>query len=148
MGEEIDAELAQIENEIKELEANPTSSPSSITGDKGKDTLIQLAREMIESNDTRKFGNLAQKHIGIPKMPINSYLEIAEYCDVEGLADLSKVFRAEAEIALATSLSADGTFIRLLVTQIKKDEKTPEKKEAAKQSWGLFKQKYGAENNG
>ena len=143
MEDNVDSEIAQIEEEIKKLEDNPTDSSSPIPDNKQKDTLIQLAREMIESNDSKKFAFLDQKYIGIPKMPINNYLEIATYCETEGMNELGAIFRIEAETQLATSLSIQGLFVKLLVTQIKKEEKSPEQVEKKKKSWGLFSKSHG-----
>jgi len=144
--EDIDEELAKIEAEIKAIEETPSGFSSPITHEKQKDTLIQLAREMIETEDTRKFAFLEQKYIGLPKMPVNNYLEIANYCEVEGMEELGKIFRKEAETVLATSLSIQGFFSKLLVTQIKKDEK-PESSEQKKKSWSLFKNKHEVNAN-
>lgn len=143
--ENVDEELAQIEEEIKKLESNPGGSSSPFSTEKSKDTLINLAREMLLTEDTRKFANLDQKYIGIPTLPINTYLEIEEYCKIEGMDELAEIFRRDAENMLATSLSIQGFFARLLVTQIKKEEKAPESIEKKQKSWGLFKNKYGVD---
>jgi hypothetical protein len=142
MSEDVDAEIAQIEEEIKALDNNPSGSSSSIPDNKNKDTLIALAREMIESEDSRKFAHLDQKFIGIPRMPINTYLEIATYCETEGMGELAEIFKKESENVLATSLSIQGLFVKLLVTQIKKEEKSPETTEKKKESWGLFSKSH------
>jgi hypothetical protein len=133
--DDIDNELAKIEEEIKQYESNPTSISSPTMPDKNKDNIFIFARELIKSTDTRKFGFLDQKHIGNPKMTINDYLEIADYCDIEGMQPLGKVFRDEAENILSTSLSNKGFLLKILVTQIKKEQKMPVNPTAQKSSF-------------
>lgn len=141
MAEDIDAELARIEDELKKYEDNPTdiSSPST-TMDK-KDNIFVFARELIKTHDTKKFGFLDQKYIGIPKMAVNDYLEIADYCDVEGMNQLGDMFRQSAENVLSTSLSNKGFLLKILVTQIKKEQKVPTSPSTEKKGFWSSKKK-------
>ena len=148
MTEDIDAELAKIEEEIKAYEENPTSVSSPLTTQKEKDNIFIFARELIKSKDTRKFGFLDQKYVGIPKMPINSYLEIANYCEVEEMKDLGTIFRTEAENILSTSLSIQGFLLKLLVTQIKREQKVPTTNSTQKKSfWNMGKKQEEVNQN-
>lgn len=138
MDEEItDAELAQLEEQIKELGGEADDSP--IPSQEKKDNILALFREMIKSQSSVKFANLDNKDLGNPRMAVRDQLDIANYLEGEGHTKLGNYFRQKAEITLGTSMSHKGWFGNLIVTQIKKEQTIrPQAGEQKKSFWGRF----------
>lgn len=71
-----------------------------------------------ETKDTTKVGFLSETELGMPQMTVrglqNNALMAEKICGNPFLSDL---FRAEAEIVLATSLSRNGKLINSAITQ-------------------------------
>ena len=134
-----DEQLAQLE---KQLEAELNAAPQS-SGDYGtptspdKDTPYKFFREIINSKDSKKTGNVSSPELGKPKMPIRSALKIALYANAEGLNHVSDYLKNIAEIDLATSSSKDGFLSKLFVTQIRKTQSLNDKP-AEKKGWSMF----------
>ena len=109
-----------------------------------KDNMLKLFRDMISSKDSRKIANLSTAELGQAKLGVRHLLEISNYARSEGLSMVADYLTGKAEIVLATSMSKQGWFGNLVVTQIKKEQKLKEPKQKTK---GLFARKE-AENEG
>ena len=140
-----DEEIRKLEEELARLDSSGISGMSSPTPEK-KDSTLVLFRELIKATDSRKFGNLENKELGIPSINVRDQLEIGAYLDAEGLTPLGDYFKKKAEITFSTSLSRKGKLIDNIVTQIKKEQKatsSPEVKKGLFANWG--KPKEGSE---
>ncbi len=131
---EEDEELQKLERELKDLENLDLSgtgygSPSP----EKKDNILKLFRDMISSKDSSKIANLNAQELGQAKLSVRHSQEIANYAESEGLDIVAKYLRGKAEITLATSMSKQGWFGNLVVTQIKKEQKLKEPKQIKKQ---------------
>lgn len=140
-----DEEIKRLEEELAKIDSSGISGMSSPTPEK-KDSTLVLFRELIKATDSRKFGNLENKELGISSMSIRDQLEIGNYLDAEGISPVGDYFRRKAEITLSTSLSRRAKLIDNIVTQIKKEQKataSPEVKKGLFANWG--KPKEGTE---
>jgi hypothetical protein len=96
----------------------------------GKANVHSFFTNVIKANDTTKTGNLNQDELGMSKLPVRTYKELAlfskEIANEDGWADY---FNKMSEIQTATSLSKDAILIKLSVTNKKElADMTPEKK--------------------
>lgn len=115
-------EQAQELSKQLDAEENNTTDYGSPTPEKKDSTLI-LFRELIDSKDSKKFGNLSKEELGKVTIGARHHLDSALFCDSQGLPELAQYFEDKAEIIFATSLSLKGKLIDNIVTQIKKEQK-------------------------
>lgn len=117
-------ELAELEEELKKLESTDYGSPRPAK----KDSTLQLFRDLIKTNDSRKVSNLDKFELHKTR----AYLDVALYAEAEGLDLVSAYLMSKGENIFSTGMSKKGFFAQLLVTQIKKEQKlktpNPEKK--------------------
>ena len=141
-----DEELEKLEAELKDLENidSGTSTGYGSPSPEKKDNMLKLFRDMISSKDSRKIANLSTTELGQAKLGVRHLLEISNYAKLEGLSMVADYLTDKAEIVLATSMSKQGWFGNLVVTQIKKEQKLKEPKQIKK---GLFSRKE-VENEG
>ena len=117
-----DQQLAELEKsleaELKQMEgpANDYGTPEAPS----KDSPYKFFREIINSKDSRKTGNVSSAELGKPKMAIRPTLKIARYAKAEGLDHVASYLQDLAEVDLSTSSSKDGFLSKLFVTQIRK----------------------------
>jgi len=113
---------------------------SDMTEDEAKEMLRQFSESratlhtfftnVIKSDDTTKTGNLSQDELGMPRLPVRTFKELAlfskEVANDEGWADY---FNKMAEIQTSTSLSKDALLMKLSVTSKKElADVTPQRK--------------------
>jgi len=113
---------------------------SDMTEDEAKEMLRQFSESratlhtfftnVIKSDDTTKTGNLSQDELGMPKLPVRTFKELAlfskEVANDEGWADY---FNKMSEIQTSTSLSKDALLMKLSVTSKKElADVTPQRK--------------------
>ena len=139
-----DEELQKLEEELKDLENIGTSTGYGSPSPEKKDNMLKLFRDMISSKDSRKIANLSTTELGHSELGVRHLLEISNYASAEGLDMVADYLTGKAEIVLATSMSKQGWFGNLVVTQIKKEQKLKEPKQIKK---SLFGKKEG-ENEG
>ena len=134
-----DQEMEKLREELAQIESMDTSG--STTGYGGyptppsKDSIFKFFREILQSKDSRKTGNLKEAELGQARLGVRHYLQVAQFAESEGLSDVSDYLKKEAEIVLSTSLSRKGFLPQIFVTQIKKEQKL---KEPVPQKKGLF----------
>ena len=136
-------QIAALEDELKKIESGSSDQDSSFSSPspEKKDSTLILFRELIAAADSRKFGNLENKEIGIPTMSVRDQLDIANYLEAEGLDKLSDYFKRKAEITFATSLSRRGKLIDNIITQIKKEQKVKDNSPIEKKGFFNFGKK-------
>lgn len=113
-------------NEINELYDEFLKSGDS-SGDYPKsfdrDSVFKFFRHIIDMNDSSKIGNLENNELGVSKLTVRGYQDLAVYADAEGLDIVKDYCMRKGEIVLSTSLSRKGFLAQLFVTQIKKERK-------------------------
>lgn len=138
--EELNKQLIELEKLDEELDiTSDYSSPSKVS----KESIFKFFNRILDAKETTRIANLQGAELGVMKLGVRSYLEIADYADVEGLNKVASYLRAKAEIITRTSMSKKGFWSQLFVTQIKKEQKLREPKEIKK---GLFGMKKEVEN--
>lgn len=105
-----------------------------------KVNVASFFKDVVESDDTTKTGNLLLEELGMPKIPVRTMKELELFSgDIFGQSIWKEYFRKLAEIALSTSLSKDAILLKLLVTQKKElADVTPKGK---KKNRGWYKKK-------
>lgn len=85
---------------------------------KDKDSVQSFFRDVIQSDDTTKTGNLDIDELGMPGLPLRSAKELELFCrDVWSQDCWANYFKSLAEIHTSTSLSKDAILIKLAVTK-------------------------------
>jgi predicted house-cleaning noncanonical NTP pyrophosphatase (MazG superfamily) len=105
----------------------------------GNQNLHSFFSKIITANRTLKTGNLSETELGMSKLPVRTYEELALFSrDVADENEWADYFEKMSEIQTASSLSKDATLLKLAVT-IKKElaDMTPGKKS----NKGWFKKK-------
>jgi len=135
---DLDAELetlTNMEQQLKDIDSGKGyGSPAPIS----KETLFKFFKEILESDDSTKVANLSKQELGNLRLSIRAYKELALYAEAEGWNKVADYFDEKAEIIASTSMGKDGFFSKILVTQIKKEQKEKESKEKKK---GFFSKK-------
>lgn len=114
-------EQKQVEK-LNEMSASDTDSYGYPTPP-SKDSQFKFFRELLQSKDSSKIGNLKDIELGNVHTSVRGLQNVASYAEAEGLDTVGKYLRAEAEIILATSDSRKGFLAQLFVTQIKREQK-------------------------
>lgn len=131
--EELDTQIAKLESELGKEDNSDSSygSPSPAQ----KDNIFKFFEKILDSDDSRKTGNLDNVELGKSRLGVRSWLEIAAYAEAEGLDKVANYLIDKSEIIASTSMSKKGFLSQLFVTQIKKEQKV---KEPTKIKKGLF----------
>jgi hypothetical protein len=126
----------QAEEYIKSLGVAPTPEE--------KHSVHSFLHKVATSDDTTKLGNLKEEEVGIPRLPLRTYKELALFCrDVADMDYYADYFDKKAEILTATSLSKEGFLAKLAV--ITRREQTNVLKAPPKENKGWFKKKNPVE---
>lgn len=82
-----------------------------------KQSLYNFLNNVVKTKDTTKVGNLSMDELGMSKLPVRTYQELALFCsDIADMDYFGNYFKKMAEIQLATSLSKEGFLDRIAVT--------------------------------
>ena len=111
-----------------------------------KPSVYQFFNDIARAKDTTKTGNLIETEIGVPKIPVRTYKNIALFSEI--VADkpgFAEYFREKAEIMTATSLSRNALMLRLSVTT-KKEVANVTKARGLNKGW--FGKKKSEEEEG
>ncbi|KKN11193.1 hypothetical protein LCGC14_1028970 [marine sediment metagenome] len=126
MTEEVsDAEIKQLEEELKKLEDKDTSYGSPTAAQ--KESLFKFYNKLLTIKDTTRIGNMTAKEIGLGRLSVRGNKSIALYAEAEGLSLVSEYFRDKANILTETSMSKKGFMSQLFFTQIKREKKDSNK---------------------
>ena len=99
------------------------------------------------SDDTTKVANLTSEEVGLAKLPVRTYKELALFCkEVANMDYMSDYFDKKAEIVNATSLAREGFLTRLAV--MIRRESTDTIKAPSKPNSGWFKSKTKTQPGG
>ncbi len=135
MKEEVsDEEIKQLEEELKKLESKDTSYGSPTATE--KDNLFKFFRNILTTEDTTRIGNLTGPELGLSKLGVRHYQELAAYAGVEGLDMVENYLMQKSQIITSTSMSRKGFWSQLFVTQIKREKKDSDKQPEKKGWWG------------
>ena len=89
--------------------------------------------QVMRTDDTTKVGFLDANELGLSKLPIRTYKELALFVETAGACDVNlwkDYFNAMSEIQTSTSLSKNAKLLSLVGTQRKEvADMTPQKKE-------------------
>jgi len=129
---EEDNEIKVLEEELKRMD--DLEHDYGVPEQPSKDSIFKFFRELLYLKDSRKIGNLTDREIGMMRLGVRHYLELALFADTMGWGKVSTYLSQRAEIYLATSLSRKGFLPQLFVTQIKREIK-PEPKKDEKKPW-------------
>jgi len=138
--ENIDEEIAKVEQELKRLDAED-SGGSIMPSSEKKDSTLMLFRELIVSPDSRKFANLNNDDLKY----IRHILNVAAFFDSQNLKPYADYLKTKAENILSTSMSHKGWFGNLIVTQIKKETKVSGMP-SEKKGWFFSKPQQGGQD--
>jgi len=106
----------------------------------GKQNVHSFFTNIVKSKDTTKTGYLNQEELGMPKLPVRTYKELALFSkEVYGDTIWSDYFDKMSEIQTSTSLSKDGILLKLSVTQKKELADVSPKEKKVNKGW--FKKK-------
>ncbi len=102
-----------------------------------KSNVHSFFRDIIQSDDTTKTGNLTQEELGEPRVPFRTFKHLELFCkDIYKDSEWSEYFRQLAEIHTASSLSKDAILIKLSVTNKKElADVTPSKNRKRNRGW-------------
>ena len=133
-----DEEIEQLEEELKKLESKDSSygSPSASQ----KDNLFRFFRTILNTPDTTRIGNLKPEELGLSRLGVRHYQELANYAKVEGLDIVKDYFMDRSNIVSSTSMSKKGFWSQLFVTQIKREQKEKPKEQEKKKWFGKTKE--------
>lgn len=94
--------------------------------------------DIIKAKSTKKTGNLEKEELGTPRLTQRGVLELELFCRNIYKQDLwADYFKDIAEIQTATSLSKDGTLIKLAVTNKTELAETTKEKKKNKGMFGF-----------
>ena len=99
----------EVEEQIAQLVGNVPDS-------QGTQNVHSFLSTVATSEDTTKLGNITAEEVGLPKLPVRTYKELALFCsDVGNMPYFNAYFLAKSEIMTSTSLSKDAKLINLAV---------------------------------
>lgn len=109
-----------------------------------KHSVHTFLNKVAISDDTTKTGNLTAEEVGVPKLTLRTYKELALISDkIIGSDDFKEYYEKKGEILTSTSLSKDAVLIKLAVVQRRElSDVTPIRKE----NKGWFKKKQKPED--
>ncbi len=110
-----------------------------------KHNVHRFLHSVATSDDTTKTGYLSEEEVGLAKLPLRTYKELALFCKEIGNMDyMSDYFNKKAEILTSTSL-AKGGFLTQLAVMMRR-ESTNLLKAPMKENKGWFKKKGNTNN--
>lgn len=142
--DQLDSEIAKLQNEIKELGGDKSGTFSDYPKAVSQDSIYKFFREILNIkviDKLSKVGNIEKEEIGKIKLGVRNYMEIASYAEAEGLNTVADYLNNKAAIILSTSLSKKAKLLNTFVTQIKKQESITGTKEEKKKKSGWGKEK-------
>jgi hypothetical protein len=106
----------------------------------GQANMHSFFTNVVETKDTTRTGNLKEEELGLPKVPVRTYQELALFADeVVHQPHWKKYFDKLSEIQTSTSLSKDSMLLKLAVTTKKELADVSPKSKTKNKGW--FKSK-------
>jgi hypothetical protein len=129
---ELEMSAEEIEEQISELVGTAPQADE-------KQNVHTFLFNVVKAQDTTKLGNLKEEEVGLPKLPVRTYQELALFCnDVGNMPYFTKYFNKKSEIMTSTSLSKEAKLINLAVMHRKEIADVTEQK---KENRGWFGKK-------
>jgi hypothetical protein len=108
-----------------------------------KHSVHSFLHKVATADDTTKLGNLKEEEVGLAKLPLRTYKELALFCEeVADMPYFKDYFNKKAEILTSTSLSKEALLLKLAVV-IRREQSNILK--APKENKGWFKKKQSSE---
>lgn len=127
----------ELTQEDRELLKNYSSFAAPLPEE--KHNVHSFLHKVATSDDTTKVGNLTAEEIGLPRLNLRTYKELALIANtIMDNKFISDYYDKESEILTSTSLSKDGKLINLAVLQKRQIEDVTKPK---KENSGWFKKK-------
>lgn len=102
----------------------------------------KIIKEVMDSDDTTKTAFLTDEELGPANFPVRALQELALFCnEIADMPEMGAIFKKEAEIVNATSLSRDAKLLGLAV--IARRELADVTAQPKKENKGWFKKKGG-----
>ena len=109
-----------------------------------KHNVHQFLHNVAIAEDTTKLGYLKDEEIGVPKLPVRAFKDMALIADrIMGNDFLREYYLNKSENITSTSLSRDGFLVKLAVVQKRVIEDATKKRKENK-SW--FKRKESSDD--
>jgi hypothetical protein len=133
----IDEEYEQLKDKLSELENEDDNTTPEYTPPQAeqKDNIFRFFRHILDTYDTTRIARLRDNELGASRLGVRHWQEIATFSKAMNLDKVSDYCNARSQIISATSMSRDGFWAQLFVTQIKKEHKLGTQ---APQKKGLF----------
>jgi hypothetical protein len=126
--DQADIEIKKLKDEMAEMEHEDSALPMTPE----KDSSFKFYREILNSRESKKTGNLSGAELGQLNHSVRRYEEMANLASYVQRPHFAEYMRRKGEIVSSTSMSKKGFFMKLIVTRIRqsKDEtvKNNEKK--------------------
>ncbi len=107
-----------------------------------KHSVHSFLHKVATADDTTKLGNLKEEEVGLPRLPLRTYKELALFCkEIANMNYFSNYFNKKAEILTSTSLSKEALLLKLAVV-IKREQSNIIKAPAENKGW--FKKKQSS----
>lgn len=134
-----DDEIKQLEEELKKLEETEKKLESgdfdfSAPQAQDKDSVYKFFREVLQSDDSTKTGNLDEGELKI----LRAYQHLGLFAESQDLDLVSEYMIQKGEVLASTSDSKKGFLAQLFVTQIKKQQNIGRPTEAARKRFWQF----------
>ncbi len=108
-----------------------------------KHSVHSFLHKVATAEDTTKLGNLKEEEVGLPKLPLRTYKELALFCrEIANMEYFSKYFEQKGEILTSTSLSKEALLLKLAVV-IRREQSNILK--APKENKGWFRKKQSSQ---
>ncbi|KKL98953.1 hypothetical protein LCGC14_1819320, partial [marine sediment metagenome] len=112
----------------------------NVPDSQGAQNIHSFLSTVATSEDTTKLGNLTAEEVGLPKLPIRTYKELALFCKKVGnMPYFDEYFLAKSEIMTSTSLSKEALLLKLAVVNRKEIADVTKTKPTENRGW--FKKK-------
>ncbi|KKM99392.1 hypothetical protein LCGC14_1148240 [marine sediment metagenome] len=109
-----------------------------------KHSVHSFLHKVATADDTTKLGNLKEEEVGLPKLPLRTYKELALFCkEIANMEYFSDYFNKKAEILTSTSLSKEALLLKLAV--VIRREQSNILKTSPKENKGWFKKKQSSQ---
>ncbi len=118
MEEQVEASKkpGEIEMTVEEIEKEISDLMGTAPMPEEKQNVHSFLFNVVRAEDTIKLGNLTSEEVGMPKLPVRTYQELALFCkDVGNMKYFHDYFKAKSEIMTSSSLSKDAKLINLAV---------------------------------
>ena len=134
--------MSNEDNQVSEEEAEAVYNELDRKFGDSKTTVPSLIKAIIKTKDTTRVANLKEEELGLPQLPVRTYMELQLLCK-DDMPEFANYFSEMKEIVTAPSLSREG----FLVKQATVTRKEFADKTQRKENKGWFKKDKPPEQN-